>query len=194
MLRTAIREYVIQPMAVQMRPARATAPVHPNRLVLVVAIAMRSSVEMMPSSPTRPGREAVQEGDERVERLLVAGQPDARDREHDVDGGEDREERLVAHARGEDEPVAGEEVPPHAHGEEGHGLLREGRDLGDRLLEPVADRLAERVEPLAGARLERRGGSVDDAGGVRCRMPRGRDPSREARRSPGVVRSLTGSD
>ena len=55
MLRTAIREYVIQPMAVQMRPARATAPVHPNRLVLVVAIATRSSVEMMPSSPTSPG-------------------------------------------------------------------------------------------------------------------------------------------
>ena len=55
MLRTAIREYVIQPMAVQMRPTRATAPVHPNRLVLVVVMAMRSSVEMMPSSPTRPG-------------------------------------------------------------------------------------------------------------------------------------------
>jgi hypothetical protein len=55
MLRTAIRAYVIQPIAVQIRPARATAPVHPNRLVLDVAMSVSSSVEMMPSSPMRPG-------------------------------------------------------------------------------------------------------------------------------------------
>lgn len=55
MLRTASREYVTHPMAVQMRPASATAPVRPNRLELDDAISVRSSVEMMPSSPMRPG-------------------------------------------------------------------------------------------------------------------------------------------
>jgi hypothetical protein len=54
-LRTAMRAYVIQPIAVQIRPARATAPVHPNRLVLEVAMSVSSSVEMMPSSPMSPG-------------------------------------------------------------------------------------------------------------------------------------------
>ena len=56
-------------MAVQMRPTRATAPVQPNRLVLVVAIAMRSSVEMMPSSPMSPGAKLFRRAMKAFERL-----------------------------------------------------------------------------------------------------------------------------
>ena len=127
MLRTAIREYVIQPMAVQMRPARATAPVQPKQ-----ARARSSrSLEVLGRDDAVVADEArgvgVEEGDEGVEGRVVAVSQMPADRERDVDGGEDREERLVAHARREDEAVAREEVPPDPHGEQGHGLLRERR-------------------------------------------------------------------
>ena len=73
------------------------------------------------------GDVAVDEVDDPVDGILAAAEPEPGDREGDVDGGEAGEQRLVADARGEQEAVVEQEVPPHAHREPRHRRLREAR-------------------------------------------------------------------
>ena len=114
-------------MAVQMTAPRAMRPVTPRTPLVLEAICCTCFGGDDPVVADQAGDVAVDQLDHRVDGVVVAPEPEAGDRERDVDRGEDREQRLIADARSEQEAVVDQEVAPHADREPGHRRLGELR-------------------------------------------------------------------
>ncbi len=90
--------------------------------------------EDAPLGEDQVGDVPVDHVDQTVDGFLAAAEPEPGDGEGEVDRREDREERLIAHARSEQEPVALQEVSPDADGKQAESALREcGRALDGRI-------------------------------------------------------------